>query len=134
MNQRSYPVPLIAVGLSALALSAKVLIPSSLHMAQPQTVRLALRSWRREIMGVLRNVRHIVLACGVANGARDEDIREAVPKADIPFSYAGLAGRLLTAEPRGISETSKHHALGRRHLPRCPRCNTRSLPKLRYCL
>jgi hypothetical protein len=100
MNQRSYPVPLIAVGLSALALSAKVLIPSSLHMAQPQTVRLALRSWRREIMGVLRNVRHIVLARGVANGARDEDIREAVPKADIPFSYAGLAGRFL---PRSLA-------------------------------
>ena len=37
---------------------------------------------------------------GVANGARDEDIREAVPKADIPFSYAGLAGRFL---PRSLA-------------------------------
>jgi hypothetical protein len=31
-------------------------------VAQPQTVRLALRSWRREIMDVLQNVQHIVLA------------------------------------------------------------------------
>jgi hypothetical protein len=51
-----------------------------------------------------------------------------------PVQLRRLGGALLTAESRGISETSKHHALGRRHLPRCPRCNTRSLPKLRYCL
>src|SRR5215831_3675232 len=57
MNQTSYPVPLILVGVSALALSTKVL-----HVAQPPTVRLALRSWRREIMDVLQTVQHIVLA------------------------------------------------------------------------
>ena len=37
---------------------------------------------------------------GVANGARDEDIREAVPKADMPFSYAGLAGRFYRGASR----------------------------------
>jgi len=51
-----------------------------------------------------------------------------------PVQLRRLGGTLLTAKPPGVSETSKHHALGRRHLPRCPRCNTRSLPKLRYCL
>jgi hypothetical protein len=62
-------VPLIALGPSALALSAKVLIPSLLHVAQPETVRLALRSWRREIMDVLQSVQHIVLAPRVASGS-----------------------------------------------------------------
>src|SRR5262245_23481892 len=101
MNQRSYPVPFIAVALSARALRAPTPTPSPPQTEQPHTVRLAFTSSRREIMSVLHN--------RAAYPIRQDKLDPIAPTHSGPQSARNPAAQQSLALSYGVLSFGRRH-------------------------